>query len=216
MLQTVARAVLHGVLDCLPDGTPVPILSGPLRGQRWHWVRTHYSPQGDLVGHGGVADYAYIAGTYESHAQQLFLEHVRPNTWVWDLGAHHGFYSKLAHHLGAKVVAFEGDWQSIPWIYRNCPSALVYPNYVNAQTYWRWFDAPDLVKCDIEGAESETLLGLFEVYRPRVFVLSTHGPIHNAFCVGLLESHSYSIETIRPDDMILAVRNETLAAVAGD
>lgn len=194
------------VVDLIPEGARVPILSGPLRG-RW-WVvshRAYYSNPSDVGT--GLKDYGYVSGHYERHTQDLLRVHIRKGDVFWDLGAHHGFFSKLAWHFGARaVVAFDGDPKSVPWIRRNVPGAIVHADYVNAETPWSVFPAPDVVKCDIDGGESEALLGMFVKHhlRPRVVLLSTHGPMHDLFCRGILSEAGYTLATIRPDDQVLA------------
>lgn len=195
------------VVDHIPEGTRLPILSGPLRGVRWTVSHHGYYPTGPDSGP-GVRDYGYLSGFYERHTQIILRDYLRRGDVFWDLGAHHGFFSLLAKHCGASVVAFEGDPKSVPWIVRNIPQAVVCAEYVNATTDWRRFPRPDVIKCDIDGGESEALLGLLQVYRPRVIYLATHGPIHDMFCRGLLEEHAYALATIEADGAILAVRND--------
>jgi hypothetical protein len=79
--RRTARAVFHAVMDAIPDGTAVPVLSGPLRGARWR-------KQGPFTG--------YITGRYEHEVQRAFARLIHPGDTVYDLGAHHGFYAVLA------------------------------------------------------------------------------------------------------------------------
>lgn len=199
---------IHRLLDIVPEGTPLPILTGPLRGRRWHWARPHYAGGNDPGG-GRLGDHGYVTGSYERHAQNILCRFLRPGVVFWDLGAHHGFFSLLAHRLGADVVAIEGDPKSLPWLRRNCPRATVYPHYVDATTRWQDLSPPYMLKCDIDGGESEALLGLFHTYLPPVILLSTHGPIHDLFCRGLLEEYGYEWQRAHKDEMILAERRSS-------
>ena len=197
------------VVNRLPEDMPLPILSGPLRGKIWHLSHHAYYPVEDVSGNGsGVQDYGYVSGRYERHTQKAICQYVRHGDVFWDLGAHHGFFSFLARDRGATtVVAFEGDPLSVARIRRNCPTAVIHAQFVGAETDWGQFPKPDVMKCDIDGGESEALLGLFTrtLIRPRVVILSTHGPIHDMLCRGLLTEHGYALETI-PDDVIVAQR----------
>jgi FkbM family methyltransferase len=69
------------MMDLIPDGTAVPVLSGPLRGARW-WKH------GPFTG--------YITGRYEHAVQRVFAAQIGPGDCVYDLGSHHGFYAVLA------------------------------------------------------------------------------------------------------------------------
>jgi hypothetical protein len=157
-VKAIARGALHFMLDRLPEGTRVPILSGPLRGHWWHWTRPHYHYGTDR--NHCLGDWGYVAGTYEPITQRLFVEHVQPGTWVFDIGAHHGFFSMLAGRLGALVVhAIEGDGQSLPWLLANTKwlarqhRFTCYGQYANESTPWSKVCVPDLVKMDIDGDE---------------------------------------------------------------
>lgn len=194
------------MVDLIPEGARVPILSGPMRGRLWALSHHAYYPNLPDAGI-GVRDYGYVSGRYERHTQDLIRLYVRRGDCFWDLGAHHGFFSKLAWHCGATtVVAFDGDPKSVPWIRRNVPGAIVHAEYVNADTPWGTFPSPDVLKCDIDGGESEAFLGMFTKHhlRPRVVILSTHGPVHDLFCRGILDEAGYVVATIRPDDMVVA------------
>lgn len=206
MIRRFLQHVWRRVIDRLPEGTVLSILSGPLRGYPWVLSHHGYYWKGVVDEGTGVRDYGYISGRYERETQQTMVKWVKPGTWVWDLGAHHGFFTLLAWALGARgVVAFEGDEKSVECIQRNCPTAKIHPMYVNAQTRWEIWPKPDFVKCDIDGGESEALLGLLRVYKPRIILLFTHGPLHEMFCRGLLEENGYTLTILQPDDATLAV-----------
>lgn len=90
-----ARAVFRAMMEAIPDGTALPVLAGPLRGARWR-------KQGPFTG--------YITGRYEHEVQPVFAGLIRPGDTVFDLGAHHGFYTVLAARLAGpkgRVVACE-------------------------------------------------------------------------------------------------------------
>lgn len=82
-------------LRLIPRDAVLRVLSGPLRGRRWI---------------AGAATHGCWLGTYERFVQRIFVEHVRPGSVVYDVGANAGFFtllsSKLAGPSGA-VYAFE-------------------------------------------------------------------------------------------------------------
>src|SRR5690348_14247261 len=83
------------VLRALPRSTVMPILSGPMRGQRW------------IVG-AGV--HSCWIGVYERRKQAELARVLRPGTCFLDVGAHAGLYTLLAARLvgpTGSVVAIE-------------------------------------------------------------------------------------------------------------
>jgi FkbM family methyltransferase len=82
-------------IPTLCTGDHLPIVAGPLEGAWW-------------VADSGL--HACVEGSYESENQRLFLEHVRPGSVVFDIGANAGFFTLLASRLAGSdglVVAFE-------------------------------------------------------------------------------------------------------------
>ncbi|HLW47855.1 MAG TPA: FkbM family methyltransferase [bacterium] len=93
--RDAARWVFRAMMTAIPDGAALPVLTGPLRGARW---RKH----GPFTG--------YITGRYEHEVQRAFARHVHPGDTVYDLGAHHGFYTVLGARFAGprgRVVACE-------------------------------------------------------------------------------------------------------------
>jgi FkbM family methyltransferase len=93
--RSLLRRLLRLPLRLVPGFVRMPILSGPLRGQRW------------IVG-SSIHD-AWL-GTYEADKQALFTRTVTPGSVVFDIGAHAGFYTLLASLLAGpkgRVFAFE-------------------------------------------------------------------------------------------------------------
>jgi hypothetical protein len=192
----------RAIIDRFPEGTKLPILSGPLRGWGWHVSHHVYRAANDTDPYGGVRDYGYISGRYEPLVQAAFIEQIRPGTWVYDIGAHHGFYSLLALRLGANVVTVEGDPQSLKMIELNVlrsqetwpfgqQEVRVHRQYATADTDWSPFPAPDLVKIDVDGPTAEVLTGVLRHYRPRV-ILAEVWPAAREACQQIAAGYSWS------------------------
>lgn len=100
----VPIGVVHQVIRQVPDGTFLRVCGGPLEGFLWE-KEEHFT--------------GYVYGDYEPSVTRTMVEHVKPGMVVYDLGAHHGWHSFLAHKCGASVVvAFEGRPTNIDVIHR--------------------------------------------------------------------------------------------------
>lgn len=93
--QSAMGKLIRLPLRLIPRQTVVPILQGPLRGMKW------------IVGSGV---HGYWLGSYEYDKQKAFLEAIKPDQVVFDIGANVGFYTLLAAKAvgpQGRVVAFE-------------------------------------------------------------------------------------------------------------
>jgi FkbM family methyltransferase len=91
-------------LRLVPRDAVLRILSGPLLGRRWI---------------AGAATNGCWLGTYERFAQRIFVEHVRPGSVVYDVGANAGFFTLLASKLSGPsgaVYAFEPMERNLRYI----------------------------------------------------------------------------------------------------
>jgi FkbM family methyltransferase len=204
--------------------TPVRILSGPLRGQRWI---ADSSTNGCWV------------GTYERESQRVFVEYVRPGDVVLDIGANVGFFTLLAAKLVREgfVYAFEPLPRNLDYLRRHLEmnrvrNAEVLPLAVAASSGTARFNVaespamgglaeggglevatetldrlvgggrvrrPDFLKIDVEGAEHDVLRGAAAVLRearPTIF-LSAHGWKQHELCSALLTEAGYRLELLR-------------------
>jgi FkbM family methyltransferase len=87
----------------------LPIVGGPLRGQRWC-----PASGGKLM--------RVLLGTYEQEQSSLFLKHIGPGDVVIDIGAACGYYTLLASKLVGKagrVVSFEPDPKNSSYLRRH-------------------------------------------------------------------------------------------------
>lgn len=94
-MRPMLKQLLRSALRYVPDGSVMPVLSGPLRGTRW------------LIRSGTLG---YWLGTYEPQMQQLLHRLLIPGQIFYDVGAHAGFHTLLAARLvgpSGRVVAFE-------------------------------------------------------------------------------------------------------------
>ena len=91
LLKTAVRAALTAV----PPGTPLPVLSGPLKGARW---------SAHALGH------SCWLGTYERQTQARMKRLLREGDVFYDIGANAGYFTLIGARLvGSRgaVVAFE-------------------------------------------------------------------------------------------------------------
>lgn len=213
-------------LKLVPASTPLPVLSGPLAGQRW--IST-------------AASHGCWLGTYERDLQNLLARTVRPGDVVWDIGANVGFFTLLAAKLtGAqgRVVAIEPLARNLDLLRQHLalnqvgnvtiiaqavadaagtalfatgasPSMGRLDATAGLEVTVTTIDtlvasgnapAPRIIKMDIEGAESRALAGArhtLEQHRP-VLLLSTHGWAQHEACISMLGQFGYEL-TLRRD-----------------
>lgn len=231
--------ILRSPLRIIPSNACIPILQGPLRGKQWIvgsgilscWLGNYeYEKQkafAAVVQRGytvydigaNVGFYSLLASVLVGPEGKVFcfepvpenLEYLRRhielnklgNCTVWDaaVGSYEGtsnfdlgpnraqgYLTKGSHGtLTVRTVALDG---------------LVASNKLSP---------PDLIKCDIEGAEYNALMGASGVlarYGPTIF-LSTHGVDVHRRCCRLLEDLRYSLTSL--DGLALDRTYELLA-----
>jgi|ERR1051326_779281 FkbM family methyltransferase len=236
--QSLPGQALRGLLRLVPKPEVVPILQGPLRGQRW------------IV---DAATQGCWLGTYELSKQEAFQKLVRPGSVVFDIGANVGLYTLLASRLvgpQGKVVAFEPLPRNVPYLRRHLElndarnvelvEAAV-SNYDGAGHFRTNGDPhlgqlsgdgqvdvrvttldefmktatlqPELLKIDVEGAEADVLAGAVETLRlcrPTI-VLATHNRTVHQLCCSRLESLGYRLESLT--ELPLPDTDELLATI---
>jgi FkbM family methyltransferase len=217
--------LLRYPLKLVPVSTPIPILSGRLRGLKW-------LPESAI--------HRCWMGWYESDKQDLIANEVRPGSVFYDIGANVGFYSLLASKLvnSGKVFAFEPSPRNIGFLKKHVElnqlrnvtvleTALgdkdgvmkfetestgfaghlsdhgeitVRVTSLDALVTSGQIPPPDYIKMDIEGAEFLALQGASQTLRthhPEVF-LATHGHEVDRQCCELLKSLGYEVRRLSP------------------
>lgn len=184
-----AAQALRFLAGFIPDGTPLPILAGPLRGAWWLAGAAPGPSKGlsvllDRSEAGQTAEAARLCG---------------PDSVCLDIGAHSGLYSLLFARRGAKVTAFEplpmnlawlgrtlhanrawvaGKVRVVPWAVSGEPAVLGFKEGVHSSegrldasgdqpAYATSCDAfcarfgskPTVIKIDVEGEEAAVLRG---------------------------------------------------------
>jgi hypothetical protein len=150
----------------------------------------------------------------EPRLSEEVCDHLTTDTVFYDIGAHYGYYTKLAYRVGVPghlIHAFEPDFFNYSILERNAPfcehkvkksvvetsrsDGIALDDYITEHT------PPDLMKIDIQGAELNALRGattLLQKYEPIVFVEvhPTMMPLFGATAeevYGLLAQRGYEV-----------------------
>ena len=208
------------ITGCIPDGTPLPILSGPLRGARW------------LAGSapGAAKGLSVIFNRSEPGQLAEAARFCAPGIDCFDIGAHAGLYSLLFARRCRGVHAFEplpanlawlartlkanriANAVTVPWALSDVQGAVRFqegahssegrldprgslPVYASTcDAYCAQFGVkPSLLKIDVEGAEASVLRGAAGLLRERrpSLLLSTHGDGPKEDCFRYLRDLGY-------------------------
>lgn len=232
MIKRIRNVIVHPrlrklrrwLMGLIPSNLEVPILSGSLKGSRW------------ITGAGYPG---YWLGTFERDKQTFIANLILPNTVVYDVGAHVGFYTLLAaRKVGprGKIYAFEPVKDNLSYLKKNIEvnnlqnvtvvqSAISDFNgvvnfdfgmssyngqisdsggiEVSAQSLDSFFQSasiepPDLIKIDVEGAESRVLDGaqkLLTQVKPTLLI-AIHGTDQLNLCHQKLKELDYYVEEL--------------------
>lgn len=216
--QSLPGRLVRFPLKLIPPALTLPVLQGPLRGQKWI-VGSHL--------HG------CWLGSYEWKMQRHIAQEVRAGSVFFDVGANVGFYTLLAAlRVGAgRVYAFEplpaniaflrhhleinhiGNVEVLEVAISDQPGTTAFASEptramgklqaggaltVQVATLDQLIAEgraapPGCIKMDIEGGEFRALLGAsecFRKFRPPLF-LATHGTAVGDDCCRLLASWGY-------------------------
>jgi FkbM family methyltransferase len=218
--------VLSRILaSCIPDGTRVRIMRGPLRGALW------IAGAADGAGKG----LSVVFGRSETRHVQALIPHVTSSSVCFDIGANVGFYALIFARNARSVYAFEPNPRNIRYLHEilevnHMTNVEVMPfamSDVEGQVMFREHEhhgqgcldkegtipvttvtcdafcnrsgvTPDVMKIDVEGAEMAVLKGAQHVIRSRgpTILLSTHSNALREECLDFLRSNGYS--TVEP------------------
>ena len=222
---TFLGRLLRFPLKLVPVSTPIPILTGRLRGLKW-------LPESAI--------HRCWMGWYESDKQDLIAQEIRPGSVFYDIGANVGFYSLLASKLvdSGRVFSFEPSPRNIGFLRKHIElnrlrnvtvlevalgdkdsvmkfetestgfaghlseqgAISVRVTTVDGLITSGKIPPPHYIKLDIEVAEFLALQGArqtLETYHPEVF-LATHGREVDRQCCQLLESLGYEVRRLTP------------------
>lgn len=206
--------------SAIPDGMPLPILSGPLRGSWW------------LAGAAPGPSKGLSVLINRSEAPQLrkAARLAAPGSICFDIGAHAGIYSLLFSRTAGKVFAFEPFPRNLAWLVRTlarnqADNVQVVPWALSGSTGATRFRTgghnsegrldpegdlavfamtcdgfcafqnvkPQVLKIDVEGAEADVLrgaAGILSAAKPAL-LLSTHGDPVKEECFRILSDLGY-------------------------
>jgi FkbM family methyltransferase len=221
LISSLPKAIAQSLSQAFPDGLPLPILKGPLKGC---WWATGSAP-------GPSKGLSVLANQSEPRQLARGAQWARQSAVCLDIGAHAGLYSLLFGRLCETVYAFEPlpaniallqrtlalnglhQVNVLPWamggksgILRFEPHSIssrgalsskgTLPVYcVTLPEFLKQESIrPDLIKVDIEGAEVDWMETGFEVLRdmkPRL-LLSTHGESLRSRCLELAKEAGYA------------------------
>ncbi len=189
-------ALKRSLAACIPDGLPLPILAGPLRGRRW----LAGAAPGPAKGLSTLFNRCEPGQLREA----LRLAALAPDGVCFDIGAHSGLYTLLLSRASRRIYAFEPLPRNLAYLVKTLAvngirNAHVIPWAVGGASRLDGFQegghssegrldaagalpvftvtcdefaaryqaVPDLLKIDVEGAELEVLKGAIGILRAR-------------------------------------------------
>lgn len=226
--KSLLGKILRLPFKLIPARAVIPIVSGPLQGQRW--IK-------------GSHNFSIVLGTYERIQSSEFGKSASQAQVFWDLGAHVGYYSLLfrASNLQGEIIAFEpselnaelfkrhmqlnkiGDYSLYTKAVSNQIGSLAFyegktsvagkltedgERRVDVIRLSEWvankkIKIPQLIKMDIEGEEYKVLQDIHSIlktHKPKIF-LSTHGKDVHQACISFLGELGYSFKPLDAPDL---------------
>ncbi|NEQ45380.1 MAG: FkbM family methyltransferase [Leptolyngbya sp. SIOISBB] len=217
----------------IPTGIILPILVGPLSGNKWI--------AGAAAGKGkGLSILFNLA---EPKQMSIAMELLKPQDICFDIGANVGLYTLLFSQFSKHIFAFEPLPRNISFLVRTVKlnklrNVTVITQAVSNQDGLSLFEVnencaigkldssgsqpvstiqldtfvesynhtPSLIKIDVEGGELAVLKGgenTIQQYKP-IILLSTHGESIKSECINFLETVNYRCRPINADDVLHA------------
>jgi FkbM family methyltransferase len=242
--KTMLGKILRSPLRLIPSNARIPIIQGPLRGKQWIagsgilscWLGNYeYEKQkafAAAVQRGftvydigaNVGFYSLLASVLVGSEGKVFCFEPVPRNLEYL--RRHVELNKLSNCtiMDAAVGSYEGTSsfdlgpnRAQGHLTAESNGALIVSTVtLDGLVASGKLSPPDLIKCDIEGAEYEALKGASSIlakYGPTIF-LSTHGVDVHRSCCRFLEDHDYCLKSLDglPLDRtheLLAIRQET-------
>ena len=238
--------VLRLPLRMIPSGTPVPILRGPMRGKRWivgssnHgcWLGTYEHSKLKLISESiRRGDVVYDLGANVGFYSLLASVLVGSDGWVFSFEPAPRNLGLLRRHLDLNLVKncsvfdvavsnsdgtarfdFGPDHHMGHLAEDSENTVSVRTVALDNLVMSGQIKPPNVIKCDIEGAEFDALTGAagtLSKYAPVIF-LATHGPKVHQQCCTLLADLAYQLTpldypSLQDASEIIAVPQASLA-----
>jgi FkbM family methyltransferase len=230
-------------LGLIPSSAWLPVLQGPLRGKRWivgsgtHgcWLGSYeYKKQALFSAHCKPGYTVYDLGANVGFYSLLASVLVRPEGRVFSFEPVERNLELLRKHLSMNKVRNCSVWDAAVGRVNGTATFDLGSNSSsghltdapNGKTTVRVVELdglvasgtllpPDLIKCDIEGAEFDALSGASDIlanYGPTIF-LATHGSEVKQQCLTLLADLNYQLKSVderslKETDDVLAIRKK--------
>lgn len=237
ILGTVARFPLKFI----PRETELRVIKGPIKGKKWisgssnHgcWLGTYeLKKQKEFVAAVKPGGVVYDLGAHVGYYTLLASALVGPEGQVFAFEPLAKNLNYLRRHLEMNAIANCSVWDvavgreegvagfDCDTGVHNFEGQLVYDAPGDFETRVVAIDPlvnsgklppPDVIKCDIEGAEYDAFVGASETlakYGPTI-LLATHGPLVHQQCCEFLSALGYKLSSL--DERPLAQTNELIA-----
>jgi len=234
-----AGRILRAPLRLLPSGVDLPILSGPLRGARWVvestnvscWLGAYESRQLRAIQrHVRRGDVVYDLGAHVGYLSLLFSRLTGEEGVVYAFEPDEENCGFVRRHLelngvrNVRIVqtAVSQEVGTATFLRHSSAKGGLHPDgdqtvsVVSLNAFVAsGAPLPDVIKMDIEGAESYALLGARETLRAKhpIIFLSTHGVEMHEWCVRFLQGMSYRVTPL--GERGAAHRMEVIATFEG-
>lgn len=178
---------------------------GPMTVFNWN---TYHTTEGYCTGRDDISRTLYNEGRWELLETQTvlpLLEGGDRSELVIDVGAHIGWFSRMATNLGYQVEAYEADLQNIELLKLNTDPKKI-------KIHYQWVDRSSepvdinqevlLVKIDIEGEEQGAINMLQKLFADRKvkYALVEISPVFNGSYPALVSQlESYGYKTTKMD-----------------
>lgn len=171
----------------------------------YNWNK-YYTTEGYCSGRDDISRTLFNEGVWEKLETVVVMDILKKGNrsdLVVDIGAHIGWFSRMANQLGYRVEAYEADKQNIELLILNTDDSLI-------NIHYQWVDEESepleisqeilLVKIDIEGLEQAAVNMLCKQFENQQvkYALIEISPIFNDSYPGLVNQlENYGYKTLR-------------------